>query len=360
MDGCGCFAKDLENRPSNMSHKSAAPTIGNGVIGTILPQEENRVGPRDLLTDHERTLLFEIPADDHELIRHYTLSRADQEFVLAKRGDRNKLGVALQLGLLRHPGFGWRPGAPIPETLIRFIALQLGIPTSVFKDYGHRSQTQTDHARELATWLGLRHSTHGDIPLMREAAADAVWSTDQGCVIARAIIDRLRDSGIILPDPSVIERAGISGRAKARRLAAETLTATLTADQIKMIDALLVVDPATKRTSLAWLRDVRTSPTANNMLGVIERLRHVRSIGIDPAIAAKIHEWRFQQLVREGSLTPAFLLEWTCPRLVESHCLLLCFMLELYGAFVAKGRMPADGIIKAVDISGDRMFSLAA
>jgi hypothetical protein len=43
------------------------------------------VGPRDLLTDHERTLLFEIPADDHELIRHYTLSRADQEFVLAKR-----------------------------------------------------------------------------------------------------------------------------------------------------------------------------------------------------------------------------------------------------------------------------------
>jgi hypothetical protein len=23
------------------------------------------VGPRDLLTDHERTLLFEIPADDH-------------------------------------------------------------------------------------------------------------------------------------------------------------------------------------------------------------------------------------------------------------------------------------------------------
>jgi TnpA family transposase len=279
-----------------------------------LPQEENRVGFRDLLTDHERTLLFEIPPDDHELIRHYTLSRADQKFVLAKRGDRNKLGVALQLGLLRHPGFGWRPGAPIPETLIRFIALQLGIPTSVIKDYGRRSQTQTDHARELATWLGLRHSSRGDIPLMREAAADAAWSTDQGCVIARAIIDCLRDSGIILPDPSVIERAGISGRAKARRLAAETLTATLTADQIKMIDALLVVDPATKRTSLAWLRDVRTSPTANNMLGVIERLRHVRSIGIDPAIAAKIHEWRFQQLVREGSLTPAFLLEQLGPR----------------------------------------------
>jgi hypothetical protein len=39
---------------------------------------------------------------------------------------------------------------------------------------------------------------------------------------------------------------------------------------------------------------------------------------------------------------------WTCPYLVESHCLLLCFVFELYGAFVAEGRMPADGIIKAI------------
>jgi hypothetical protein len=51
---------------------------------------------------------------------------------------------------------------------------------------------------------------------------------------------------------------------------------------------------------------------------------------------------------------------WSCPRLVENHCLSLCIVFEHYGAFVAEGRMPADGIIKAVDISGDRMFSLAA
>jgi hypothetical protein len=42
--------------------------------------------------------------------------------------------------------------------------------------------------------------------------------------------------------------------------------------------------------------------------------------------------------------------KWTCPRLVESHCLSLSFALKLFGAFVAKGRMPADGVIKAIDI----------
>jgi transposase-like protein DUF772 len=54
------------------------------------------------------------------------------------------------------------------------------------------------------------------------------------------------------------------------------------------------------------------------------------------------------------------LADWTCPRLVESQYLSLCFVLERYGACVAKGRMPADGIIKAIDISGDGICGLAA
>src|SRR5262249_19172758 len=50
----------------------------------------------------------------------------------------------------------------------------------------------------------------------------------------------------------------------------------------------------------------------------------------------------------------------TCPRLVESYCLSFSFALQLYGAFVVKCRMPADGIIKAIDISGDCIRGLAA
>jgi len=45
---------------------------------------------------------------------------------------------------------------------------------------------------------------------------------------------------------------------------------------------------------------------------------------------------------------------------MESHCLSLFVVLELYGAFVTTGRMPADWIIKAIDISGNSIFGLAA
>ena len=57
----------------------------------------------NLLTDDERHRLFDIPTGRAALIRHYTLSPEELEFVRARRGDRNRLGVALQLCLLRHP-----------------------------------------------------------------------------------------------------------------------------------------------------------------------------------------------------------------------------------------------------------------
>ena len=47
---------------------------------------------------------------------------------------------------------------------------------------------------------------------------------------------------------------------------------------------------------------------ARNLAGILARLAHVRSIGLDHRIAERVHEHRFEQLVREGQVAPAFLL----------------------------------------------------
>lgn len=52
------------------------------------------------------------------LIRLYSLSDDDRDFILSKRGARNQLGIAVQLSLLRHPGFGLRVESGAPATLI--------------------------------------------------------------------------------------------------------------------------------------------------------------------------------------------------------------------------------------------------
>ncbi len=57
-----------------------------------------------LLTESERGQILAIPTDRDHLARLYTFEPADIEIIGARRERRNRLGVALQLALLRHPG----------------------------------------------------------------------------------------------------------------------------------------------------------------------------------------------------------------------------------------------------------------
>lgn len=74
---------------------------------------------RDLLTDAERRALFGVPETREDLARHYMLSPRDLVSVVAKRGDTNRLGFAVQFALLRHPGFGFTLEEGAPEGTMR-------------------------------------------------------------------------------------------------------------------------------------------------------------------------------------------------------------------------------------------------
>src|SRR3569833_1782541 len=88
---------------------------------------------RGLLTEDERKLLFGIPRQEHLIIKHYTLSQDDLDMVLRKRGARNQLGFAVQLCLLRHPGFGLRLNDAPPREMLTFLASQLQDSPHVFE-----------------------------------------------------------------------------------------------------------------------------------------------------------------------------------------------------------------------------------
>jgi hypothetical protein len=64
------------------------------------------VARRQLLTEEERRLLFGIPHDPDALTRHYSFTRSDRELLTGRRRNANRLGFAVQLALLRHPGIG--------------------------------------------------------------------------------------------------------------------------------------------------------------------------------------------------------------------------------------------------------------
>jgi len=73
---------------------------------------------RAFLTDAERHCLFGVPTAREELARHYVLSTRDLALVEARRGEANRIGFAVQLAMLPHPGFGFtlEGGAPPCQT----------------------------------------------------------------------------------------------------------------------------------------------------------------------------------------------------------------------------------------------------
>jgi hypothetical protein len=80
---------------------------------------------RSLLNDADRKRLFGVPDDEASSIRLYSLSVEDRDFILTKRGARNQLGMAVQLGLLRYPGFGLRLDEDAQLSLVQFLAQQI-------------------------------------------------------------------------------------------------------------------------------------------------------------------------------------------------------------------------------------------
>ncbi len=185
------------------------------------------------------------------------------------------------------------------------MAGQLDIPAAAFAQYARRPQTMTDHARQLATTLGLRTPTMAGVPPMIEAAAQAARGTDRGQPIAAAVAAALRAARIILPGGAVIERVAIAGRARARKRAADALLARLSAAQLAKLDGLLAVDPSLGMTPFAWLKAMPVAPKADHIRELLDRLQQVRTIGLPAEMTGRIHEDRLQQFVREGQASDA-------------------------------------------------------
>jgi hypothetical protein len=284
------------------------------------------------------------------LARHYTLTRSDQDLITGRRGVANRLGFAVQLALLRHPG---RILAQIDEpidALVAWLAAYLEVPGTAFTEYARRPQTMTDHAHLLAATLGLRPAGRADLAFMIEATAQAAWSTDRGAPIVAGVITALQAGKIILPAPAVIERGAIAGRASARRRMADALLGDLSAEQLAKLDALLVVEPTTGLSRFAWLKTFPTAAKGNNIDELVERLRVVWAFGLAPESATWIHPDRFRQLVCEAAIAEV--------RRLKDHVVHQRHALQVALLFDLETRL-TDTVLDIADKLIGRMFARA-
>ena len=233
-------------------------------------------------------------------MRHYTLSAADLVAIRRCRGDHNRLGHAVMLCYLRHPGRPLHTGEQPPAALLAFLAEQIDVLPDCLGEYLAAERNRQRHAIELQQRLGLR--AFG----ARPAAALAQWllphaiEDERLAHLAALVVEECRRRRIVVPSSLTLERLCVEVRHQARREVHRRLTDGLSTEQRRRLEALVQHRENTSQSWLAWLRQMPEATKPVAMLGLVERLEHVRAIGIDPARGHRVHQARLAQLAREA------------------------------------------------------------
>ena len=102
---------------------------------------------RRLVPASVREALLGIPSDIASLERNYLLADDDLDLIGTRRRPENRLGLALHIALLRHPGQGWHDDTEPPAPLGAWLAEQIEVPLVGGQDVGILDVSICAHAR---------------------------------------------------------------------------------------------------------------------------------------------------------------------------------------------------------------------
>ena len=260
---------------------------------------------RSILSAPERANLLALPETPEDLIRRYTFSELDLSLIGRRRGDANRLGFAVQMCLLRHPGQALSVGTALPKHFLRWIGRQLQIDPACWPEYAKREETRREHFLELQTYLGLTSFSQTHFRQAAQELTDLALQTDKDIVLAGHVLESLRRRRVIIPHMSVVERVCAEALTRADRKIYRALTGSLTEKHRRDLDLLLERKPGSNATWLSWLRQSPSRPNSKHMLEHIARLKALQALDLPTGIERLVHRNRLLKIAREGAqMTP--------------------------------------------------------
>ena len=255
---------------------------------------------RQILTDRQRSSLFDLPTERAALLHHYTLSDDDLEQIRRRRQSHNRLGFALQLCAFRYPGRLLSPGEVIPLNIAKFIAAQLGEKADDLCSYAETDVTRRRHLVDLRAIYGYKMFTgrgSRDLTAWLEDVAETARSNED---LARCFVEQCRATQTILPGISVTERLCAEALVAAERRIESRIAERLDDAMRTRLDALLTEDTGGSVTRFVWLRQFEVGQNSADMNRLLDRLEFLQGIRLDEAILAGVPPHRIARLRRQG------------------------------------------------------------
>jgi len=256
---------------------------------------------RELLTAEQRDELMRIPSgSDWDLGTYYTFSQYDLDVINGHRRDYNRLGFAVQLAVLRFPGWPLSDLKTIPDSVLNYIAEQIGADVGAFSLYAQRGPTRREHIEEIRQAYGYRNFTQQEYQSSSQIMLNYALENGNAIYLLRAVIDELRKQKIILPAMTTLERIVWEARERADEKILGQLTSSLTPVQVEKLEQILSQMPESNKTYLAWLRETPGSCSPDAFLKTAEKLVFLRGLQLQIDTNG-IHPNRLRQLSKVGA-----------------------------------------------------------
>ncbi|WP_102981273.1 Tn3 family transposase [Chryseobacterium scophthalmum] len=288
---------------------------------------------KQILSEFEKKELIRIPETDEEVIINYSLTENDFSIIKSHcRTNTNKLGFAIILSYMKHPGIILAPDLYPDQKILQFIGSQLGINVLEWENYGKREQTRRDHISILQAVYGFRIFTNKDYTIYKGLLQEIALKTDKGFVVAEELIKFLRKSKILLPVTGTIERLCSEALNNAEKQIYDTLSSSLSDHQKQLLDALLNLQEKSSITRLNWLKQSPQAVNSKFLLMHIKRLKKIKEINLPKDIGKDIHQNRLLKIAREGrQMTPQHLRDFEESR---RYATLVAILLETKASII--------------------------
>lgn len=255
---------------------------------------------------------FEESPDLNQLGRYFHLAEADRRLVYERRHDHTRLGLAIQVGIVRFLGtfLSEAQWNTVPAEVIRYVAAQLDLQPGLWSEYLRHRQTVFDHQAIIRQHYGYREFNHqAERFVTLRWLYTRVWlHAESPSRLFDLLVMHLRERQVLLPGISTLERCVNRVRDQVARRIWARLDRQLTEAQRTKLQGLV----ASQNREQTLLDRLRHGPVVISPMALKEallRVKELRKAGVGALNFNWVSPDRLKKLARHAGMSKAYTID---------------------------------------------------